>query len=343
MDQITTVGIDLAKSVFQVHGVDATGAVVVQRRLRRAQVMAFFAKLPPCLVGMEACATAHYWARQLRDLGHDVRLIPPRHVKAYVRRNKNDRADAEAICEAVTRPRTRNVPIKSEAQQAALMMHRARDLLVRQRTMLVNALRGHLAEFGIVAAQGLGQVASLVAVVADEKDTRLLGAARATLAVLVGQIREVDAAVAELEARILAGHQESAASRLLATIPGIGPFIASAIVATVPDPSVFRNGREFAAWLGLVPRQNSTGGKERLGGISKQGDRYLRRLLVNGAFSALRSKHGRADPWLVALCDRKPLLVAAVAVANKLARVAWAVLSRGKAFHRPPRAEAAAA
>jgi transposase len=207
------VGIDLAKSVFQVHGVDATGAGLLQRRLRRAHMIAFFAKLPPCLVGLEACASAHYWARQLRDLGHDVRLIPPRHVKAYVRRNKNDRADAEAICEAVTRPRTRNVPIKSEAQQAALMIHRARDLLVRQRTMLVNALRGHLAEFGIVTSQGLGHVAALAAIVADENDTRLPGAARATLAVVVAQISAVDAAVADLEAKILAQHQETAASR----------------------------------------------------------------------------------------------------------------------------------
>jgi transposase len=343
MDQIRTVGIDLAKSVFQVHGIDATGAVVLQRRLRRAHVIAFFAKLPPCLVGLEACASAHHWARQLRDLGHDVRLIPPRHVKAYVRRNKNDRADAEAICEAVTRPRTRNVPIKSEAQQAALMMHRTRDLLVRQRTMLVNALRGHLAEFGIVTPQGLGHVATLAAIVADKNDTRLPGSARDTLAVVVAQISAVDAAVADLETKILTWHQETDASRRLATIPGVGPLIASAIVATVPDPSVFRSSREFAAWLGLVPRQNSTGGKERLGSISKQGDRYLRRLLINGAFSALRSKHGRVDPWFVALRDRKPPLVAAVAVANKLARIAWAVMSRGEAFHRPHRAEAAAA
>jgi transposase len=223
------------------------------------------------------------------------------------------------------------------------MMHRARDLLVRQRTMLVNALRGHLAEFGIVTSQGLGHVASIAAIVADENDTRLPSATRATLAVVVAQIAAVDAAVTDLEAKILARHQETAASRRLATIPGVGPIIASAILATVPDPSVFRNGREFSAWLGLVPRQNSTGGKERFGSISKQGDRYLRRLFINGAFSALRSKHGRADPWFVALRARKPPLVAAVAVANKLARVAWAVMSRGETFQRPHRAEAAAA
>jgi transposase len=259
-----------------------------------------------------------------------------------VRRNKNDRADAEAICKAVTRPRTRNVPTKYEAQQAALMIHRPRDLLVRQRTMLVNALRGHLAEFGIVTSQGLGHVAALATIVADENDTRLPGAARATLAVVVAQISAVDAAVAGLEAKILARHQETAASRRLATIPGVASFIASAIVATVPDPLVFRSSCEFAAWLSLVPRQNSLGGKQRLGSISKRGDRYLH-LLINGAFRALRSKHGRADPWIVALRGGKPPLVAAVAVANKLARVAWAVMSRGEAFHRPHRAEAAAA
>jgi len=341
MHQITTIGLDLAKSVFQVHAADAAGATVLQRRVRRAQVMAFFAKLPPCLVGMEACATAHYWARQIRQLGHDVRLLPAQHVKAYVRRNKNDMADAEAICEAVTRPRTRNVPIKTEDQQAALIMHRSRELLVRQRTMLVNALRGHLAEFGIVARQGLGHVATLAAVVIDTADKRLPDLARATLQTVVDQLAAVDKAIATVEAEMTTWHKQSAVSRRLATIPGIGPIIATAIAATVPDAGVFRSGREFAAWLGLVPRQNSTGGKERLGGISKRGDRYIRRLLVNGAFAAFVSKTGKADPWLTALRRRKMPLVAAVALANKLARIAWAVMSRGETFRQPQRTVAA--
>jgi transposase len=315
-----------------VHCADAAGVVVLQRRLRRAQVLAFFAKLPACLVGMEACATAHHWARQISQLGHDVRLIPPQHIKAYVRRNKNDAADAEAICEAVTRPRTRNVPIKTAEQQAALIIHRTRETLVRQRTMLVNALRGHLAEFGIVASSGLGHVAALAAVVADAADERLPNVARETLQALVDQITTADKTIAAVEAKMLAWHKQSPTSQLLATIPGIGPVIASAIAATVPDPAVFRSGREFAAWLGLVPRQNSTGGKERLGGISKKGNRYIRRLLVNGAFVVFLSKRGKTDPWTVGLRSRKPPLVVAVAVANKLARIAWAVMHRGTAF-----------
>ena len=335
MGEITTIGLDLAKSVFQVHCADADGATVLQRRLRRPQILAFFEKQAPCLVGMEACATAHNWARQIREIGHDVRLIPPQHVKAYVRRNKNDAADAEAICEAVSRPRTRNVPIKSEDQQAALVMHRTRDLLVRQRTMLVNALRGHLAEFGIVARKGLGNAATLAAVVSDPEDNPLPDVARAPLQMLVDQLATIDDAVTALEKKMLAWHKATPASRLLVTIPGIGPIIASAIAATAPDPKVFGSGREFAAWIGLVPRQNSTGGKERLGRISKRGDRYLRRLLVNGATSVINSKTGNTDPWLAALRRRKPPKVAAVAVANKLARIAWAVMRRGEAFRAP--------
>jgi transposase len=332
MGEITTIGIDLAKSVFQLHCVDAEGKTVLQRRLRRTQVLAFFAKQAPCLIGMEACGTAHNWARQIRDLGHDVRIIPPQHVKAYVRRNKNDAADAEAICEAVSRPRTRNVPIKTEEQQAALVMHRTRDLLVRQRTMLVNALRGHLAEFGIVARKGLGNAATLVAVVRDPEDNPLPDVARAALQMLTDQLAAADVAIEEIEAQMRAWHKATPVSRLLTTIPGVGPIIAGAIAATVPDPKVFSSGREFAAWLGLVPRQNSTGGKDRLGRISKRGDRYLRRLLVNGAFSVINSKAGKSDPWLTAIVGRKPPKVAAVALANKLARIAWAVMSRGEAF-----------
>jgi transposase len=329
--EITTVGLDLAKHVFQVHGVDAAGNVVLRRRLRRAQVLAFFAGLKPCLVGMEACATAHFWARQLRSIGHEVRLMPAQYVKAYLRRGKNDAADAAAICEAVTRPSMRFVPVKGEAQQAALMLHRVRDLLVRQRTQLINAIRGHLAEFGLVEAQGPWNVARLLA--GMEEAAGLPDLARELVRVLAGQLEEVEGRVAEVDARILARHKADAVSRRLATIPGIGPLAATAIAATVPDPAAFRGGREFAAWLGLVPRQNSTGGKARLGRISRQGDAYIRRLLIIGAQSVLRcSKAARSDPWLQRLLAKRPRLVVAVALANKTARIAWAVMARGTAY-----------
>jgi transposase len=327
MSEITTIGLDLAKNVFQVHGIDETGQGVVRKQLRRGQVLGFFARLSRCLVGMEACATAHHWARELMALGHEVRLMPPQYVKAYVKRNKNDAADAEAICEAVRRPAMRFVPVKTAEQQAALMMHRARDLLVRQRTMLVNALRGHMAELGLIGAQGLHKVAALVAIVRDGTDERIPEAARQVLTVIAGQIDEVEAKIAVLEAQRQAWHKSNPVSQRLATIPGIGPIIATAIAATVPDPGVFRSGREFAAWLGLVPRQNSSGGKARLGGISKRGDSYLRRLLVNGAHAVLFwSKAAKADPWLTSLRARKHRLVVAVALANKTARIAWAVM-----------------
>jgi len=297
------IGLDLAKNIFQVHGVDETGAAVFNKRLRRSQVISFFTALPPCLVGMEACATAHHWSRELSRLGHQVRLMSPQYVKAYVKRNKNDAADAAAICEAVRRPSMRFVPAKAIEQQSALLMHRARDLLIRQRTMLVNALRGHMAEFGLVEAQGLHKVAGLIAIVMDDSDERI--------------------------------PQNNPVSQRLATIPGIGPIIATAITATISDPNVFRSGREFAAWLGLVPRQSSTGGKARLGGISKRGDGYLRRLLVNSAHTVLLcSKAAKADPWLISLRGRKPRLVVAVALANKTARVAWAVMSRQETYRR---------
>src|SRR5205809_1494919 len=286
MSEITTIGLDLAKHVFQLHGVDAEGTTVLRKRLRRGQVLAFFSRLPRCMVGLEACATAQYWARELGALGHEVRLMPAQYVKAYVKRNKNDAADAEAICEAVQRPTMRFVAVKTAEQQAAQLLHRGREQLVRQRTMLVNALRAHLAEFGMVAAQGLRNVARLM------------------------------------------------------SIPGIGPIIATAIATTVADPGVFRSGREFAAWLGLVPRQNSTGGKTRLGGITKRGNRYLRRLLINGASAnLLRSKATKADPWVIGLRRRRPPLVVAVALANKTARIAWAVMLREKEYQ--PRALAA--
>jgi transposase len=329
MGDITTIGLDLAKSVFQVHAVDEVGRIVMRKRLRRSQVLAFFAGISPCLVGLEACATAHYWARELIALGHEARLMPPNYVKAYVKRNKHDVADAEAICEAVRRPSMRFVPVKTVQQQSALMMHRARDLLIRQRTMLVNALRAHLAEFGLIEAQGMHKVARLIAVVMDEEDGRVPDIARQVLKVIVNQIEDTQTRIAGLETQVLAWHKSNPVSQRLATIPGIGPIIATAIAATVAEPNVFRSGREFAAWLGLVPRQSSTGGKARLGGISKRGDSYLRRLLVNSAHTVLLcSKQAKTDPWLTSLLSRKPRLVVAVALANKTARVAWAIMSR---------------
>ncbi len=331
--QVATIGLDLAKHVFQVHGVDAAGKVVLRRRLRRVQVVEFFAALPPCLVGMEACGTAHHWARVIRSLGHEVRLMPPQYVKPYVRRGKNDAADAAAICEAVTRPSMRFVPVKTEEQQAALVMHRARDLLVRQRTQLANAIRGHLAEFGIVEAQGIWKLGRLRAHLAEE-EAAVPEAAREVL-LLAGQFDEVERRISEIDARILAWHKASPMSRRLATIPGIGPLIATAIVATVPDAGAFRSGREFAAWLGLVPRQRSTGGKQRLGRISREGDRYVRRLLVVGAQSALiGSRELRASPWVQGLLARCARLKVAVAVANKTARIAWAVMTKDEPYRR---------
>jgi len=335
MGEITTIGLDLAKHVFQVHGIDADGAAVLRKQLRRGQVLAFFSKLPHCIVGMEACATSHYWARELRAFGHEVRLMPAQYVKAYVKRNKNDAADAEAICEAVLRPTMRFVPVKTNDQQAAVLLHRGRERLVRQRTMLANALRAHLAEFGVIAPQGLRNVDRLIAIVRDETDARLPDLARQVLQVLATQIEQIAAAVAALEKQLMAWHKTNPVSQRLATIPGIGPIIATAIAATVAEPSGFRSGREFAAWLGLVPRQNSSGGKTRLGGISKRGNRYLRRLLINGASAnLLRSKATNADPWVIGMRRRRPSLVVAVALANKTARIAWAVMHRQENYQR---------
>lgn len=336
---VSTVGLDLAKHVFQVHGVDAAGQVVVARAVRRKDVIAFFERLQPCLVGMEACSSSHHWARELTRIGHEVRLIPPSYVKAYVRRQKNDAADAAAICEAVTRPSMRFVPIKTIEQQGVLMLHRARALLVSQRTALINALRGHLSEFGIVAAQGARHVAALIALVMNRDEDCLPSAARPALIPLVRQIENLEREIAVFDRRIAAWHRGNAASRRLATIPGIGPLTASAIVASVTDPSMFGSGREFAAFFGLVPRQSSSGGKERLGRISKMGDRYIRSLLVVGATAVLR--HARKDgssskAWAEALLARKPFKVAAVALANKTARIAWAVLTRGEVFRNAP-------
>ncbi len=331
--QISTVGIDLAKRVFQIHGVDQDGNIILRKQLRRAQVLSFFAKLPPCLVGMEACGTSHYWAREIGTLGHEVRLMPPQYVKAYVKRNKHDPADAEACCEAVRRPSMRFVPVKTEEQQAVLIMHRSRELLVRQRTQIVNALRGHLAEFGIIEPQGIWHVGRLRARIEDESTIPEPG--RTVLGLLVGHLDQLDQHIAQVGAEILAWHRANPVSQRLAKIPGIGPLIASAIVATVPDPSVFRSGREFAAWLGLVPRQHSTGGKERLGRISRQGNRSIRQLLIVGAHSALlRSKQIRANAWVQSLLGRCARLKVAVALANKTARIAWAMMSRGASYRQ---------
>ena len=338
--QVTTIGLDLAKHVFQVHGVNATGNVVVRKRLRRAEVLSFFAGLEPCLVGMEACATAHYWARELTKLGHTARLMPPSYVKPYVRRGKTDATDAAAICEAVARPSMRFVPVKSAEQQSVLMLHRARSLLIRQRTMLLNALRGHLAEFGIVAAQGVRSVGALLdKVFADPRDaTEIPPLARRALEPLVAQLTDLQARIKALEVELLAWHRATEESRRLETIPGVGFITATAIAATVTDPAHFRSGREFAAWLGLTPRSNSSGGKERLGRISKMGDGYLRTLLVVGATAVIRyarQKSAAGMSWVNSLLATKPARLVSVALANKTARIAWALLSRKEVYRLP--------
>jgi transposase len=334
--QVSTIGIDLAKNVFQVHGVDAIGKVTITKKLRRSQVLALFDRFPRCLIGMEACATSHHWARELRALGHDVRLMPASYVKAYVKRNKNDAADAAAICEAVTRPSMRFVPVKTADQQSALMLHRTRDLLVRQRTQLINAMRAHLAELGLVAARGREGVQSLIALVRDNV-SQLPDLARSALQAILSQLDALSQQIANIERHLHAQHRVNEVSQWLETIPGIGVIGATAIAATVTDPKVFKSGREFAAWIGLVPRQNSSGGKERLGSISKQGDRYLRRLLVIGATAVIRQARTHPDehPWLIQLLARRPAKVVAVALANKTARIAWAVLARGGTYRAP--------
>jgi transposase len=339
--QITTIGLDIAKNVFQVHGIDAAEKVVVRKQLRRGQVLKFFAALPPCLVGMEACATAHYWARELTKLGHEVRLMPAKDVKAYVKRNKNDAADAEAICEAVRRPTMRFVRAKSVEQQGRLMQHRARDLLLRQQTQVINALRAHLAELGIVAAQGREGLKQLLAIIADQNDERVSIDARASLIVLAAQLRALHTMIGSIERRLIVQHRANEASKRLESIHGIGIIGASAIAATVTDPNTFRSGRDFAAWIGLVPQQDSTGGKQKLGPISKQGDRYLRRILVVGAHSVLRRAKQNPEkyPWLTQLLARRPFKVVAIALANKMARIAWALLASGG--HYRPRLAAA--
>jgi transposase len=336
MEQITTIGLDLAKNIFQIHGVDAAGNVLLRKQLRRGDVLRFFGGLSPCLVGMEACATAHHWARELAKLGHTVRLMPPAYVKPYVKRGKTDAADAEAIAEAVTRPTMRFVAAKTTEQQAILMLHKVRDLLVRQRTMLINALRGHLAEFGIIAARGPGGVTAAIAALHEAQDS-LPALARVALHSLVDQLRIVRDEVVKVEKRIVAQHRADEASRRLATIPGIGPITASAIAAAVPDATLFKSGRQFAAWLGLTPRTHSSGGKERLVGITKQGDGYIRRLLVIGATAVIRlaRQDNASKAWAAKLLERKSARLVSVALANKTARIAWAVLARNQSYVAP--------
>jgi len=337
MESAVTIGLDLGKSVFQVHGVDAGGAVVIQRRLTRSKLLAFFAKQPACLVGMEACAAAHHWGRELRKLGHTVRLMPPRYVKPYVKRQKNDAADAEAICEAVTRPNMRFVEIKSCEQQGTLVLHRVRLVLMRQRVQLSNAIRGHMAEFGLVAPVGRNGLQRLITILGNPDDDRVPAVARASLAPLVCQFDLVNDQVLENDRRVRASARSTEVGCRLMEIPGVGPVLASAIVATVPNPAAFKSGRDLAAWIGLVPRQNSSGGKEKLGGITKQGDRYLRQLLVVGALAVIRyaQRHGTKRPWLVQLLSRRTPKIAAVALANKMARMIWAMMMTGERYREP--------
>ncbi len=333
---ITVIGLDLAKSVFQVHGINAEGEVVVRRKLSRSRVLAYFNQLEPCLVGMEACATAHYWGRELSALGHEVKLMAPQFVKPYLKSQKNDMRDAEAICEAVTRPTMRFVPIKTPDQQALLALHGVRDHWVRLSTRLINTLRGYLAEFGIVASRGRMGVEAILEVLADDEDDRIPDLARECLMPLASELRHVKRQILETDRKILKAHRANSICQRLETIPGVGPVIATRVVAEVPDPGIFKSGRAFSAWVGLVPKQHSSGGRERLGRITKKGNPELRRLLVAGAMSMIiRAKQlgFTKHPWLSRLLERKPMMVVAIAMANKIGRMIWALMVKGEKFN----------
>ena len=337
MDGVTTIGLDLAKQVFQAHGADAAGAGQFSKRLTRAKVLGFFASQPRCLVAMEACGGAHYWGRELERLGHDVRLIPPAYVKPFVKRQKNDARDAEAICEAAQRPGMRFVAVKDEAQQASAAVFRARDLLVRQRTQLINALRGLVGEHGWVAPQGRWRMAQLIADI-EGPACALPEAARAAFLVMIDTIRTLDGHIDGFEREIARRAKQDPDAKRLVTIPGVGPVIATAVMALAPPMESFRRGRDFAAWLGLTPRQRSTGGKERLGSITKAGERTLRRLLIIGASAVVRQASRNGAPegsWLARMLARKPRMLVTVALANKTARIIWALLARGGVYQAP--------
>ena len=336
--QVTTVGLDIAKNAFQLHGVDARGRVVLRKRLARQKVLAFFANLPRCLIGLEAGGGAHYWARELQALGHDARLMPPQYVKPYVKTNKHDAADAAACCEAVQRPSMRFVLVKSAAQQATRMLHRARDQLVGQRTATINALRGHFAELGIVAAQRQAGLRQLLAILGELEEARIPPLAREILQTLAAHLRDLEDKIAGLDRRLVALTRHDPTCRALCAVPGVGPVIATAVAATVPDATSFRSGRHLAAWLGLVPGQHTTGGKERPLGLSKRGDAYLRRQLIHGARALVKVSPGRSGQlwsWINALRARRPFNVVVAAVAHKLARILWAMLSRGEPYRAP--------
>ncbi len=339
--KLTTIGIDLAKNVFQIHGVDQHGKTVLKKQLKRDQMAVFFANTPPCLVGLEACSGAHHWARKLGSFGHTVKLIAPQFVKPYVKTNKNDAADAEAICEAVARPNMRFVPPKNIEQQAVLSLHRVRQGFVKARTAQANQIRGLLSEFGLVVPQGIGHVKSRVPELIEDAQLELPGTFRLLIQRLLGHLSELDRQVRELEAQIKTWHQSSPLSRKLEALPGIGPITASALVASVGDAKSFDSGRQLAAWLGLVPRQHSSGGKNVLLGISKRGDCYLRTLLIHGARSVVRVTQsktwgGNAAPgpsdWLYKLLERRNPNVTAIALANKNARIVWALLSQDRTY-----------
>jgi transposase len=334
---IIRIGLETSKHVFQIHGVDENEKAVLRRQIRRSEVAKFFAKLAPARIGIEACGASHHWARVLRGLGHQVLLMPPQYVKPYVQRGKNDAIDAEAICEAMSRPTMRFVPVKTAERQAALMMLGVRDLLVKQRTMLINALRGHAAEFGVTAPKGPQQVAELLRRVAAEESVPAL--AREMLGMLAGQLEVLNAKLKAIAVRLMAWHREEQTSQCLATIPGIGPIGGVSFALKVPDPKAFRSGRHFAAWIGITPRENSTAGKHRPGKISREGDDSLRRLLVLGATAVIQqAKAGRASAWLLGLLARKPKKLAAVALANKMARIIWAMMVSGETYRHPKEA-----